>query len=104
MNDRHIAHLEVDRFTNPGHDKTDLRYVLERQPDLIAAWIGPDFDMSLDLDREVYRDAGYRLRLLANVSRTSRDENVIDVTDLPDARRRELIGRGYRFGVLERVR
>ncbi len=104
LNDRHIAHLEVGRFANPGHDKTDLSYVLERRPDLIAAWIGPDFDMSLELEREVYLGAGYRLCLLVNVSRASRAENVIDVHGLPEARRRELIRQGYRFGVLERAR
>ncbi len=103
LNDHHIARIEPEGWDSPGHNKKDPDYVLARRPDLIAAWILPDLDLVLGLDRRKYLDAGYRLRWLVNMTRHRARRNVADVTGLPEARLREAIQHGYRYAVLERI-
>jgi len=103
LTDATIGRREA-RFFRVGHNKQDVDYVLSRRPDLIAV-------MSLDIDqnyrwglvRRVYSKAGYRLRYLLNCSPESQgDRDILDVARAPDDEIRELIMRGYRYGVLER--
>lgn len=104
LTDLHIGHLEVDRFKNPGHDKSDLGYVLGREPDLIVALVGKNLDLDLDLDRATWKKAGYRLRLLANTSLRSRQGgDIFDVAKWTEAKQQELIGEGYHLAVLEKI-
>jgi hypothetical protein len=76
--------------------------VLRRRPDLIAAWIRPNLDLSTGMRRELYAPAGYQLRWLLNTGRTSTAKNVVDVSSLGIEHTRSLIQDGYSFGVLER--
>ncbi len=101
--DRHIARGETRGGEEAGHNKADPRYVLDRRPDLIAAWVTPSLDLAAGLDRRLYRQAGYRLTWMLNTSKRSREWNVLDVSAATDPQIFELIRRGYRYGVLSRA-
>ncbi len=102
LTDRHIARVEPEGWDGPGHNKKDPDYVLGRRPDLITAWILPNLDLVLGLERRKYRDAGYRLRWLVNMTRQSTEWNVVDVTGLDEPTFYQAIQAGYRYAVLER--
>ena len=106
LTDRHIASVSDAAFENPGHDKSDVEYVLNRSPELIVAFVrNSRLDMVLGLDAARYRQAGYRMRYLVNIGRETAVPNIIDLEedgDL-DADVEALFSRGYRYGVLERV-
>ncbi len=102
LTDRHIARVEPEGWDGPGHNKNDPDYVLGRRPDLITAWILPNLDLVLGLERRKYRDAGYRLRWLVNMTRQSTEWNVVDVTGLDEPTLYQAIQAGYRYAVLER--
>ena len=101
LNDEFIAHKEVDYF-KVGHNKFDPDYVLSKNPDLIAAWVADDMNLSWGLKRKKYERAGYRLRYLVNSREKSSSHNVIDVNNLDEYAIRCLIKRGYRYAVLEK--
>ena len=104
LTDRHIAQVEThSEFDSPGHNKRDPDYVLSRRPDLIAAWVLPNLDLVLGLDRERYLASGYRLRWMLNTSKQDREWNIVDVRAASGAEIRGLIAGGYRYGVLARV-
>ena len=104
LTDRHIARVEpFATYDYPGHNKRDPDYVLARRPNLIAAWVQPNLDLVLGLDRERYRAAGYRLRWMLNTSKRARRSNVVDVRGAPETKIRGLIAGGYRYAVLTRT-
>lgn len=122
LTDPHIARVE-SQGGRVGHSKMDPVYVLDRQPDLIAAWILPglnvepaygldkvrhrqaDYQLNLGfgLDSGIYRQAGYRLNWMVNTSKTSQEWNVVDVSKATSSDILELVTRGYRYGVLSRL-
>ena len=102
LTDRHIARMEVEYFTNPGHDKHDADYVLAQQPDIIAGWIRPNLDVGTGLTRKRYSAAGYQLRLLLNLNPKSHLRDTIIVTDMPRRAIRNLIESSYRYALLVR--
>lgn len=103
LTDRHIARVQPRGWDTPGHNKQDPEYVLSREPDLIAGWILPNLDLGLGLDRERYRAAGYRLRWLVNMTRTSSPYDIVETTGVSPAELAGAIQAGYRYGVLERM-
>jgi hypothetical protein len=102
LNDLHIGHKPADTFGAPGHNKYDADYVLAKRPDLIAAWIDRDLNMSYGLKREKYQQASYELRFVMAANLTPPPERVIDVTTLSDDEIRRLFDTGYVYGVLAR--
>lgn len=101
--DRHIAHRPSDSFENPGHNKRDDAYVLRRQPNLIAGWVTPDRQVA-GISETRYRQKGYRLRWLIDMSRHPAHKPILDVTAMEPAGILEEVRRTYRFGVIERPR
>ncbi len=102
LTDPHIARVTPRAYDVPGHNKQDVDYVLGQQPDLIAAWVLPNLDLVLGLERALTTRAGYRLRWLLNTSKQSREWNIVDVGAAGDEEIRRLIAHGYRYGVLAR--
>lgn len=103
LTDRHIAQVEpTSELRYPGHNKQDPDYVLGQRPDLIAAWVQPNLDLILGLDRSRYLEAGYHLKWMLNTSKQSNEWNVVDVAGASEAEMQSLVGRGYRYGVLAR--
>ena len=100
--DAHIAKLPPVRHASPGHEKSDLAYVLSRRPDVIVGHLMPDLTVRPDLSAEMYSAAGYRLTYLVNVSKTSRQEG--NILSAPATRQevRTAISRGYEYAVLVR--
>lgn len=103
LTDVHIAHAPPRPGGRrvPGHSKTDPAYVLSRRPDLIASWISFSLDMDWGLYREVYEDAGYRVRYLVNAGPEPKEPNLIDVAGLGEDEISRKVGLGYGYGVLE---
>ncbi len=102
LNDRHIGHMDVEYFSNPGHDKHDADYVLARQPDLIAGWIRPNLDVGTGLTRKRYSGGGYQLELLLNLTPGDPLRRTITVTHMPPKEIRKLIESSYRYALLVR--
>ena len=104
LTDSHIAHVEAKPYRNPGHNKTDPAYVLDRRPDLIVGSLGRDLSVAADLAPEQYLSAGYRIAWLLNISRQDKGaNNVIAVS--PKPRRRDIqlkLQEGYAYVVLAR--
>jgi arabinofuranosyltransferase len=101
--DATIAHQEAS-FFRVGHNKSDVEYVLSREPDLIAV-MSEDLDMNYrwGLKRDRYREAGYSLRYVVNCEFTSRGRrDVLDVAGKTPDEIQALVMRGYRYGVLQR--
>ena len=103
LTDVHIAHRppKLEGRRAPGHNKMDPGYVLSRRPDLIASWISYSLDMDWGLNREVYEDAGYRVRYLVNAGPEPREPNLIDVAGLGESEISRKVAMGYGYGVLE---
>jgi hypothetical protein len=102
--DAHVAHRPAAAFS-VGHSKHDADYVLARGPDLIATWIDPELDLRWGLPRARYEPAGYRLRWLASVRRFPPAEPgaIVDVRALDPPAIADLVRRGWRYAVVERV-
>jgi len=101
--DATIAHKDAS-FFRVGHNKSDVEYVLSREPDLIAV-MSEDIDMNYrwGLKRERYSEAGYHLRYLLNCEYMSKGRHdVLDVAGKTPDEIQALVLRGYRYGVLER--
>ncbi len=102
LNDRHLAHREVD-FFNPGHNKYDADYVLSRKPDLIAAWVRTgDLDLAWGLERDKYREAGYALKYLVSVEKDLGPANIVDVSSMAIESIDGLLDRGFYYGILQK--
>ncbi len=101
LNDRTIGRLPAVHHS-AGHNKYDPQYVLSTQPDLVAAWIDRDMNLSWGLTRQVYEPAGYRVRYLVNSTPRRKAVNVLDVAGRSPDQILELFERGYRYGVLGR--
>ena len=102
LTDRHIGRMDVEYFTNPGHDKHDADYVLARQPDIIAGWIRPNLDVATGLTRKRYSAAGYQLKLLLNLNPRNHLQDTIAVAHMPQGEIRDLIESSYRYALLVR--
>lgn len=121
LTEYHIARVE-SRGDWVGHTKMAPEYVLDRRPDLIAAWIVPRLDVDpgsglrgvlhrrtgyrLNLDfglgQGLYERAGYRLAWMVNASKKSQPWNVLDVSRATSSEILDLVALGYRYGVLAR--
>lgn len=101
LTDPHIARIESRVMDSPGHNKRAPEYVLDRRPELIAAWVLPQLDLAVGLQRPLYSQAGYRLAWMLNTARVSRRWDVLDVRGASDDDIRNLVAAGYRYGVLE---
>lgn len=101
LTDAHISHLKPVEFI-PGHSKFDADYVLSRRPDLITGrLLDGSLDMGLGLTESKYRNAGYRIRYLANSSNVSRGDDVIDLLGRSDETILALSNQGWSDGILE---
>lgn len=103
LNDARIGHGESsdDAYFNVGHSKSDLPYVLSRQPDLIAVWVRGWWGLRRGpvLEPEIAEKGGYRLFYLVNADPESKSPNLVDVRN---ARREEilrLVDEDYDYGV-----
>ncbi len=102
LNDKHISKLDVsDRPFKVGHNKFDADYIIERKPDLIAAWITPTFDLAWGLDKQKYR-SDYHLLYLVNSNPVSEVNNIINVEELSPKDISTWIKKGFRYAVLTR--
>lgn len=99
LNDEHIGHTETDFFA-PGHNKKDPDYVLARNPDLIACWIGPDMNLYWGLTREKYERAGYAPMHLVYSGKFPPGDSVIGVRGLSEKEMSRLISHGYNYAVV----
>lgn len=99
--DSHIASLPV-QAAGPGrlgHCKWDNEYMFGKHPDLIASWLAPDLSMPLfSLFQEHYRNRGYEVRYLLNVS----SGDIQDVKGLEEEKIKAYVSEGWNYGVLER--
>jgi arabinofuranosyltransferase len=106
--DVHIAHGKADPkgYFWAGHAKSDLDYVLARQPDLISNWLHDRWDLQAGpvLEPEKLARAGYRLAYLVNADQHSKGKgrDILDVRNLPYDEIRRLRATGYLTGVFER--
>lgn len=88
LNDKHIASLQP-RGGPIGHNKSDMAYVFEQNPDLIATW----FDDNNN--RQYEQTAGYHLTLLVNVI----DGGIRNVSGSEESEIKNLLEQGYTYGV-----
>lgn len=103
LTDAHIAHVPANPGLKvPGHNKRDIGYVLGRRPRLIAGWFDHDLAMVLEMSRDDYEAAGYRLRFLVNTLQEPQKPNLIDVSGMSGEEIAKIVTNGYGFGVLER--
>lgn len=103
LNDRHIGKSKpfAGSFW-PGHNKFDPDYVLSRQPELIAAWVLPNFDLSYGLTRDKF-GSSYELKYLVNATRIDLGiRNIVDVSGIRFEQQQSLHRHGYWYGVLMR--
>lgn len=104
LNDPEIAHRPASLDFVPGHNKTDMQYVLDRKPDVLVGnmeFNKPEF--VLGPTRDMY-EPEYKLTKLLRIRPAEEDEPMI----IPfNEDREESIGqlqfRGYTYGILERV-
>jgi len=102
MNDRYIAHRPTS-FFSVGHNKSDMDYVLSRDPTLIAAWGRNHLGLALGVDKDTYESRGYRLKYVVNSLPEGKDRNIIDVRDMPEDRIVALVNQGYDYFVLAKA-
>jgi len=106
--DVHIAHGKPDPkgYFWAGHAKSDLDYVLARQPDLISNWLAGRWGLQAGpvLEPEKLARGGYRLAYLVNADPHSKGEgrDILDVRNVAHDEIRRLRDAGYRTGVFER--
>ena len=106
--DEHIAHgseASAHGLAVQGHAKTDIDYVLARDPDLIIGHLDARLGLDLGLDAETYRAAGYRLGWLGDLAPTDRGRPAL--LAVPEAARPAAVlyhmRRGYALGILVRA-
>jgi hypothetical protein len=106
--DEHIAHgseVSAHGLAVQGHAKTDVDYVLARDPDLIIGHLDARLGLDLGLDAETYRAAGYRLGWLGDLAPTDRGRPAL--LAVPEAARPAAVlyhmRRGYALGILVRA-
>ena len=104
LNDLVIAHGEAQEQFAPGHNKTNLEYVLERKPDLWGNWVAfGSKDLSIGLDEETYTAHGYRLTHLFYAGEYDPDAEIaVDVVGADRDEIRDLFIQGYSYGMLTR--
>ena len=101
LNDKYIGKSKTVAAPNslPGHTKYDSHYVLNREPDVISAWINRDLDLNCGVKRSLYRD-NYTLKYLVNPSRVDKgDKNIIDVSSYTDDELNEITEQ-YSYAIL----
>jgi len=105
LNDLYIAHQPIRRADlRPGHSKWDTKYVLERRPDLIAAFHYIDTSLQYGLTASTYEAAGYRLAYVAYLKPPEREtEPILDVRGLHQDEQAERLRDGMSLGILERI-
>ncbi len=98
-----LAHQQVAAGHREfGHLKYDPDYTLSRKPNLIADWIQEDLDLSYDLTRAKYTEAGYRIAYLIDTLGTSPAPSIINVEGADVATLQRWVVRGYTLAVLVR--
>ena len=105
LNDEYIAHQPVRRADlRPGHSKWDTQYVLERRPDLIAAFHYIDASLQYGLTPSAYEAAGYRLAYVAYLKPPGPGTApILDVRGLPQEEQAERLRAEMSLGILERI-
>lgn len=101
LNDSYLAQLPATQFV-VGHNKFDPDYILNHQPDWIAAWIYPNHDLYWGLTRTKYEAAGYHLRYLVNSQPTAKPVNILNVSGWSDTQLAAAFSEGYQYAVLAR--
>ncbi len=102
LNDKHIGHLPIKRFRHSGHNKWDAEYVLDRRPNLIAAFAYVGTDLQWGLNRSRYARAGYRLAYVVYLHPLESGKGpIIDVRDLSEEEQEKRIRDGLAMAILE---
>jgi hypothetical protein len=103
--DKHISHVPASAKFIPGHSKYDAQYILDRHPDLIAAWsVDEECNLAYDLARSRWGTA-YTVRYMLYAEQLSippRWPYVVDVQKTSPEGIALLFRRGYRYVVIER--
>jgi len=106
LNDAKIGHGQSsdDAYFNVGHSKSDLPYVLSRQPDLIAVWIRGWWGLRRGpvLEPEIAEKGGYRLFYLVNADPEFKSPNFVDVRNASRKEILRLVDEDYDYGVFGR--
>ena len=100
LNNKDIGKMKVDgkKFV-AGHTKYNVDYILSKKPDIIAAWIYQNEDMTWGISKVKYAD-NYILKYLINSSRNNLEINIYDVEKFPKFYKSTLIHHGFNYGVL----
>jgi len=103
--DKHIAHVPARGEFMTGHGKHDARYLLRRNPDLIAAWsMDEECNLAYGLVRRRWEPT-YAVKYMLyaeNLSIPAGWPYVVEVRKTSPAGTALLFRRGYRYVVLER--
>lgn len=105
LNDPVIAHGNAQDVFRPGHNKTNVEYVLERKPDLWLNWgtLQPG-DLAIGLTKEDYTAHGYELTHLFFAGEARKDADlVIDASEVSDREWLTNFNYGYRYLMISRI-
>tara|TARA_R110000868_G_scaffold32183_9_gene117353 strand:- start:4308 stop:5813 length:1506 start_codon:yes stop_codon:yes gene_type:complete len=100
LNNKYIGKMEFKRpkFV-AGHNKYNPDYIFANSPDLIAAWIQPNLDLSWGIYKNKYTKS-YKLKYLINSSRFDFVNNIYDVEFLSDDAIKKLVANYFDYAVL----
>jgi len=109
LTDEHIGQLDItsEQFA-PGHNKSDVAYVLGREPDLITGWAQlTPFGLGDKLSYEMLRGAGYEFAYMVHdLDVAPRHGPIVSAPNpsTPEGREamQNLMFQGYRYAVLAR--